>query len=174
MRICVPVLVERLLLSLTVCFVHSLPKGVPEHVLQRRFALCFLLRRSMLVQGLAECLIPMPSKLAPLPGKRSPPPAVTPRRKKSPKKIEPREVLISSERSNLTCSYTNNVCTEVVLALFHSHVLSYNCAPIYNIRSASIALLVGKSQIYAMGLLACYPRRCLATLEIVQTVFFQQ
>ena len=44
------------------------------------------------VQGLADCLIPMPSKLAPAPGKRSRP--ITPRRapKKSPKKLEPREV----------------------------------------------------------------------------------
>ncbi|CAN0550175.1 unnamed protein product, partial [Ectocarpus sp. 12 AP-2014] len=48
-----------------------------------------------IAQGLAECQIPMPSGLAPAPGKRSPPPPVTPGRtpKKSPKKLEPREAL---------------------------------------------------------------------------------
>lgn len=45
-------------------------------------------------KGLAECSLPIPRKLAPLPGKRSPPPPESPTAtpKKSPKKLEPREV----------------------------------------------------------------------------------
>ncbi|CAN0381512.1 unnamed protein product [Ascophyllum nodosum] len=46
-------------------------------------------------EGLAVCLIPMPSKLAPAPGKRSPPPEPTPTKtpERSPKKMDPREAL---------------------------------------------------------------------------------
>lgn len=55
------------------------------------FVVCLCMCVRGLSQGLAECPIPMPSKLAPPPGKRSPPSPVPPS-KKSPKKIEPREV----------------------------------------------------------------------------------
>lgn len=61
---------------------------------QRIFFFCVLCMRVCvreLTQGLAECPIPMPSKLVPPPGKR-PLPSPVPPSKKSPKKIEPREV----------------------------------------------------------------------------------